>query len=110
MPVIGAFVMWTHVIQLLFGWNFYLAEYSFSLPLFPWLVCMLWSKAFNFCAMHRCFISYTTLVTYCINIQEDVGFNNLILARVIVCLIGLILFIWFAFRYKKYDYKCFKDE
>lgn len=110
-PVFGAFIMWIHVILLLLGKNSLFPEYTFSLPFFPWLVCMIWSKTFGFCIMHRTFITYTMLISYCIKIQEDIGFgNSLFIIRIVAFIIGLCLFIWFMIRFKKYNYKCFKPK
>lgn len=109
-PIIGAFVMWIHVILLLCGISPIIADYALSTPIIPGAICYLWSKTFGFCPMHRIFILYIVLVTYCIKIQGTFGFGALLLgARWIVVIIGLILFIWFVIRLKKYKYKCFNN-
>lgn len=110
-PIIGALVMWLHVTMLLCDINFCFAEYTFGVTFFPWLVCFVWSKTFGFCEMHRAFLTYTMLVSYCVNIQEDIGFGNILFyARLTMFIIGLILMIWFIVRYKKYKYHCFKTK
>lgn len=107
-PVLGALMMWIHILLLLLGFNMWIAEYSFSLPFFPWLVCIVWSKTFGFCKLHRHFITYISIVSYCIRFQDDVGFGILLTTiRWIVFIIGTILLLWFITHVKKYNMRCF---
>lgn len=69
---VAGILMWIHVILKICGIDLLIAENLVRLPIIPCLVCCLWSKAFGFCIFHRLFILYTTLVTYCININSDI--------------------------------------
>lgn len=110
-PVIGALIMFLHVFLLITNSAMLIADWTFSLPIIPTIVAIIWSKTFGFCSIHRHFIGYICAVTYCIKFQSAVGFGvYLLLSRWIMFIIGLILFIWFAIRIKEFNYKCFKDD
>lgn len=114
-PVIASVAMMLHTSMLLMGYDTILADYTFSLPFFPWLVCVVWSKAFGFCAMHRHFITYPMIGTYCIFYQADYGFGAYLeIARIIYLCVGLVLLSIFATKsvnnkcksYAKYYKSC----
>lgn len=96
-PVIGALFMFVHCLVLLFGYEIPLSESIIGLPLIPCIVAIVWSKSFGFCSLHRYFITYVGIMTQCINMQADWSiFGNLLLyARLLMVVIGFILFIWF---------------
>lgn len=99
-PFIGGILMWLHTICLLLGKTFFVAENLIGLPIIPCITAMVWSKAFGFCSMHRCFLAYICMTTYCINWQADfIGFGAALLwVRWGVWAVGLILIIWLIYN------------
>ena len=71
-PFIAGILMWIHVILKMYHIDLLIAENLVGLPIIPCIICCIWSKTFGFCLLHRAFIMYTTLVTYCININTDI--------------------------------------
>ena len=104
---IAGMLMWVHVILRICGISSLVAENLVGLPAIPCLVCCVWSKTFGFCILHRAFILYTTLVTYCININTDIlGFGSLLTPiRWVLFMIGLVLIIIFIIKQCKYKYQ-----
>lgn len=104
--------MWVHVILRICGVSLLVAENLVGLPIIPCIICCVWSYAFNFCLLHRIFIIYTSLVTYCINLNADiVGFGNMLdLVRWLLFGIGLILIILFIFKQYKNKCKLYNEE
>lgn len=110
-PVIGAFIMFLHVFLLITDNALKVADWTFSLPIIPTIVAMIWSKTFGFCKLHRHFIAYICAISYCIKFESSYGFGQyLTLSRWIMFIIGALLFIWFILRMKKYHYKCLKND
>lgn len=108
-PVIAAFVMMCHTVLLLHHIETEVADWTFSLPIFPCIVCCLWSKTFNFCVLHRLFIIYTCVVSYCIKYQDIFGFGlTLTLFRIIIIILGLLLFIYLSLKKLKHLNLCHK--
>lgn len=109
--VIAALIMYIHNILLLTNLDLQLADYTISLTIFPAITAMTWSKAFGFCRLHRCFIAYTCLMSYCIKYQEDFGFGNLLApARQIMFVIGTILFAFFLTKVYNCKDVCNKSD
>ena len=106
-PFIAGVLMWIHVILKICGIDLLIAENLVGLPIIPCVVCCLWSKAFSFCTFHRLFIFYTTLVTYCININSDIFYfgNLLIPVRWLLFILGIFLIVTFIIKQFKYKYK-----
>lgn len=111
-PFIAGILMWVHVILRIFGVSLLVAENLVGLPIIPCIICCVWSYTFNFCLLHRIFIMYTSLVTYCINFNTDiVGFGNMLdLVRWLLFGIGLILIILFIFKQYKNKCKLYNEE
>lgn len=111
-PFIAGILMWVHVILRICGVSLLVAENLVGLPVIPCIICCVWSYAFNFCLLHRIFIIYTSLVTYCINLNADiVGFGNMLdLVRWLLFGIGLILIILFIFKQYKNKCKLYNEE
>lgn len=105
-PFIAGMLMWVHVILRICGVSLLVAENLVGLPIIPCIICYIWSYAFNFCLLHRIFIIYTSLVTYCINFNADVvEFGNMLsLVRWLLFGIGLILIIMFIIKQCKNKY------
>ena len=105
-PFIAGILMWIHVILKICGVNWFVAENLVGLPIIPCIICCVWSYAFNFCLLHRIFILYTSLVTYCINFNADIfGFGDMLtVIRWLLFSIGLILIVLFII--KRCKHKC----
>ena len=106
-PFVAGVLMWIHVILKICRIDLLIAENLVGLPIIPCLVCYLWSKAFGFCIFHRLFMFYTTLVTYCININSDIFYfgNLLIPVRWLLFILGIFLIVIFIIKQIKYKYK-----
>ena len=81
LPLICAFAMLFHV-SLLIARKLYenriieATEWTISLPVAPALTAIILSKQLSFCSLHRHFIAYTSIVSYCIKFQNSIGFGN----------------------------------
>ena len=111
-PFIAGILMWVHVILKICGVNWSVAENLVGLPIIPCIICCVWSYAFNFCLLHRIFIIYTSLVTYCINFHTDsFGFGDMLnFVRWLLFSIGLILIVLFIIKQCKSKYKLYNEE
>ncbi len=92
LPLLGTLFFVVHVALLVKGYDFELAyvacSYSFS-GFLAWIVV---SVAFQFNWMHRAFISYNYLVSFCIDFQREVGFGSWLMpARWFVLALGVII-------------------
>lgn len=105
-PFIAGILMWIHVILKMYHIDLLIAENLVGLPIIPCIICCIWSKTFGFCLLHRAFIMYTTLVTYCININSDIFYfeNLLIPVRWCLFILGFILIIIFIIKQFKNKY------
>lgn len=104
-PMIAGFIMWLRVMGLLCGVSYPIAETTIGLPVVPCITCIIWSKAFGFCTIHRHFIGYVGAVTCCIKWQACfAGFGlALPIFRWAVFIIGIALFAWFVYtKLKEY--------
>ena len=111
-PFIAGILMWVHVILKICGVNWFVAENLVVLPIIPCIICCIWSYAFNFCLLHRIFIIYTSLVTYCINFHTDsFGFGDMLnFVRWLLFSVGLILIVLFIIKQYKSKYKLYNEE
>lgn len=111
-PFIAGILMWVHVILKLRGVNLFVAENLVGLPIIPCIICCVWSYTFGFCLLHRIFIVYTSLVTYCINFHTDIfGFGDMVgLVRWLLFDIGLILIILFIIKQCKNKNKLYNEK
>ena len=111
-PFIAGILMWMHVILKICGVNWFVAENLVGLPIIPCVICCVWSYTFNFCLLHRIFIAYTSLVTYCINFHTDIfGFGDMVgLVRWLLFDIGLILIILFIIKQCKNKHKLYNEK
>ena len=106
-PIFAGISMWIHVILKIYHVDLLIAENLVGLPIIPCIICCVWSKTFGFCLLHRAFIMYTTLVTYCININSDIFYfgNLLIPVRWLLFILGIFLIVIFIIKQIKYKYK-----
>lgn len=92
--VIGGLIMYLHNILLLTNDALLIADWTISLPILPYIVAITWSKAFEFCNIHRAFLTYICIMTYCIKFETVVGFGKLLMpARILMFIFGSILII-----------------
>ena len=111
-PFIAGILMWIHVILKIYHIDLLIAENLVGLPIIPCIICCIWSKTFGFCLLHRAFIMYTTLVTYCININTDIfHFGNLLIpVRWCLFILGFVLIIIFIIKQFKNKYTFCHEE
>lgn len=91
-PMFATMFFIVHVVLLIKGYDYELAyvvcSYSFT-GFLAWIVI---SFAFQFSYMHRAFITYNYLVSFCIDFQREVGFGSWLMpARWFVLSIGLLV-------------------
>ena len=102
-PPIGAFVMFVHCVLLSVGIKAKLTEWIYDCSVFGFVAWMIVSFAYGFCWVHRAFVTYGVLISFCIDFQRTIGFGvlhqPLHLAMVIL---GLFLFYVF-FRNKAWN-------
>lgn len=112
MPFIGAFIMLSHVCNLVShveSMKIVVADWTFSLPAVPAATACVLSKQLGFCRLHRHFIVYTSAVSYCIKFQDDIGFGFLLTSmRWFIIAVGICLFIWLMIYAKKKNIKIIK--
>ena len=111
-PIFAGILMWIHVILKIYHIDLLISENLVGLPIIPCIVCCVWSKTFGFCSLHRAFIIYTTLVTYCININTDIfHFGDLLIpVRWGLFILGFILIIIFIIKQFKNKYTFCHEE
>lgn len=111
-PFISGILMWVHVILKICGINLFIAENLVGLPIIPCIICCVWSYAFSFCLLHRVFIIYTSLVTYCINFNADIfGFGDMLdIIRWLLFGIGLIIIVLFIIKKYRNKYKLCNEK
>lgn len=68
-PPVGALVMLVHCTLLSFGIRVKLTECIFDCSLFGFIVWIIISLAYGFCWVHRAFITYGVLISFCIDFR-----------------------------------------
>jgi hypothetical protein len=106
-PIITAFMMLCHVVTLLLGKDFVLAETIAGISFLPFIVLYLFSEALEFCWIHKSMTLYTLLVDCCISIQKYIGFGSLLfILRLCTLILGIYLFYNLIKNFKEfYQYK-----
>lgn len=105
--ILGTLIMYIHNILLLTNTELVIADWVISLPLFPYIVAMTWSKVFGFCSLHRACLTYIMVMTYCIKYQTLIGFGKwLVPARFFMFSVGTILLVWWILH----DCKLYKSK
>lgn len=107
-PGVGTVFMTIHVLFLLLGHEYHLAEYMFDYSLVWFLLLTILSISFEFCWVHRAFCAYNYIISMCIHYQDVHGFgHHLHAARCAAFLLGVFL-IYSFFRehcLKRFIYK-----
>lgn len=99
-PPTGALVMLIHCLLLTVGINVRLTEWVFDCSLFGFVAWIIVSLAYGFCWVHRAFITYGVLISFCIDFQRTVGFG-IMLQPMHVTMVVLGSFFFFVFIKKK---------
>lgn len=107
-PPIGALVMLVHCALLSIGLNIKMTEWIFDCSLFGFVAWIAVSLAYGFCWVHRAFITYGTMISFCIDFQRTVGFGFLREPmHIIMVALGVVLFFVFV---KKKAWREFYDR
>lgn len=98
-PPVGSLVMLLHCCLLLSGYRFKMTEWIFDCSLLGAMAWFSLSFAMGFCWVHRAFITYGVLISFCIDFQRCFGFGVLLtpMRTLMVCL-GVSLFAFFIRR------------
>lgn len=106
-PIIMFLIMWFHTGLLIFGINGPCADTIAGSAIIPSILIFSMSHLFKFCYIHKLLTIYSLAVDLCINFQRYVGFGyTLNIFRIIIFILGTILFFLLLFKFKKYRYKC----
>ena len=106
-PIIMFLIMWIHTGLLIFGINGPCADTIAGSAIIPSILIFSMSNLFKFCYIHKLLTIYALAVDLCINFQRLIGFGSLVEAfRMLLFIIGTILFFLLLFKFKKYRYKC----
>ena len=106
-PIIMFLIMWFHTGLLIFGINGPCVDTIAGSAIIPSILIFSMSHLFKFCYIHKLLTIYSLAVDLCINFQRYVGFGyTLNIFRIIMFILGTILFFLLLFKFKKYRYKC----
>lgn len=75
-PPVGALIMLVHCTLLSFGYRAKLTEWIFDCSFFGFIAWIITSLAYGFCWVHRAFITYGVLISFCIDFQRSFGFGG----------------------------------
>ena len=106
-PVLMFLIMWLHTGLLIFGINGPCADTIAGSAIIPSILIFSMSHIFKFCYIHKLLTVYSLAVDLCINFYRLIGFGCLIEEfRILMFMIGTILFFLLLLKFKKYRYKC----
>ena len=106
-PVLMFLIMWLHTGLLIFGINGPCADTIAGSAIIPSILIFSMSHIFKFCYIHKLLTVYSLAVDLCINFQRLIGFSYLVEEfRILMFIIGTILFFLLLFKFKKYRYNC----
>ena len=106
-PIIMFLIMWIHTGLLIIGVNGPCADTIAGSAIIPSILIFSMSHLFKFCYIHKLLTIYSLVVDLCINFQRYVGFGSTLnIFRIIIFILGTILFFLLLFKFKKYRYKC----
>ena len=106
-PILMFLIMWIHTGLLILGINGPCADTIAGSAIIPSILIFSMSHLFKFCYIHKLLTIYSLTVDLCINFQRYVGFDyTLNIFRIIMFILGTILFFLLLFKFKKYRYKC----
>ena len=106
-PIIMFLIMWIHTGLLIFGINGTCAHTIAGSAIIPSILIFSMSHLFKFCYIHKLLTIYALAVDLCINFQRLIGFRYIVEElRILMFIIGTILFFLLLLKFKKYRYKC----
>ena len=106
-PVIMFLIMWIHIGLLILGINGPCADVIAGSAIIPSILIFSMSNLFKFCYIHKLLTVYSLTVDLCINFHRLIGFDSLVEElRILMFIIGTILFFLLLLKFKKYRYKC----
>lgn len=106
-PTIMFLIMWIHTGLLIIGIDGPCADVIAGSAIIPSILIFSMSNLFKFCYIHKLLTIYALVVDLCINFQRLIGFGYIIEElRILMFIIGTILFFLLLLKFKKYRYKC----
>ena len=106
-PIIMFLIMWFHTGLLIFGINGPCADTIAGSAIIPSILIFSMSHLFKFCYIHKLLTIYSLTVDLCINFQRYIGFGyTLNIFRILMFIIGTILFFLLLCKFKKYRHNC----
>lgn len=99
-PPTGALVMLVHCALLSLGFRARLTEWIFDCSLFGFVAWIVVSLAYGFCWVHRAFITYGVMVSFCIDFQRTLGFGFM-RHPLHLAMVALGVFLFYVFFKKK---------
>ena len=106
-PVIMFLIMWIHTGLLILEIDGPCADVIAGSAIIPSILIFSMSNLFKFCYIHKLLTIYALAVDLCINFQRLIGFGYLVEElRILMFMIGTILFFLLLLKFKKYRYKC----
>ena len=106
-PIIMFLIMWFHTGLLIFGINGPCADTIAGSAIIPSILIFSMSHLFKFCYIHKLLTIYSLAVDLCINFQRYIGFGyTLNIFRILMFIIGTILFFLLLLKFKKYKHNC----
>ena len=98
-PPFGSLIMILHCVLLLCGIRSTLTQWIYDCSLFGFVAWIIISFGFGFCWVHRAFVTYGVLVTFCIDFQRTIGFGSWLMPlRWSAVIMGITLFAFFIKR------------
>ena len=108
-PVIMFIIMWIHTGLLILGISGPFADTIAGSAIIPSILILAMSQLFQFCYIHKILTLYSLAVDLCINYNRYIGFGNILdISRIIMFIIGTIVFILLVIKFNSYRHKCCK--
>ena len=99
--------MWIHTGLLILGINGPCADTIAGSAIIPSILIFSMSHIFKFCYIHKLLTVYSLAIDLCINFQRYIGFGCIVEEfRILMFIIGIILFFLLLVKFNKYRYKC----
>ena len=106
-PIIMFLIMWIHTGLLILGINGPYADTIAGSAIIPSILIFSMSHIFKFCYIHKLLTVYSLAIDLCINFQRYIGFGGMAEEfRILMFIIGTILFFLLLFKFNKYRYRC----
>ena len=106
-PIIMFLIMWIHTGLLILEINGPCADVIAGSAIIPSILIFSMSNLFKFCYIHKLLTIYALAVDLCINFHRLIGFGYLVEEfRILIFILGTMLFFLLLFKFKKYRYKC----